>query len=98
MREVVELDSRLAHLIPGFLENRGRDIARLQEAAARRDHKTITDIAHALFGVAGSFGFARLCVLAKALEHAACAGEQGQIDSLLCEIERMCSNLEISFF
>lgn len=49
---LVRVDPDLADLIPGFLENRRRDMGRIWEALARNDYETIRILGHSMEGEA----------------------------------------------
>ncbi len=68
---VVRVDADLEELIPGFLENRGKDIERLREALAEQDISTLQSIGHSLKGVGGGYGFDGLSEIGAGIETAA---------------------------
>lgn len=80
---VVKVDPDLEELIPGFLDNRDKDVARLREALTRNDLPTIQSIGHSLKGVGGGYGFMRMSDLGAAIEKAARAGDAGALSDLV---------------
>jgi len=54
---VVKVDPEIADMVPRFLENRSRDVARLREALGRADAEAVRAIGHTLNGVGGGYGF-----------------------------------------
>jgi len=89
----VKIDSDLEDLIPGFLENRNRDIELLDKALSAGDFQSLQSIGHSLKGVGGGYGFERMSELGAAIENAgkgadaAVAGEQ--IDALRDYLSRI---------
>jgi HPt (histidine-containing phosphotransfer) domain-containing protein len=88
---VVKVDPDLKELIPGFLENRRKDVASLRDALARRDCAPIQSTGHSLKGVGGGYGFAELSTIGAEIEIAAKAGN---LDALPGLIERMAAYLD----
>ena len=68
---VVEVDPDIEDLVPGFLENRRKDVESLREAAAAADYGTVASIGHTLKGVGAAFGFDPVTDLGAELELAA---------------------------
>jgi histidine phosphotransfer protein HptB len=67
---IVEVDGDLEDLIPGFLENRMKDIAALRAALEHEDFDTARDIGHGLKGAGGGYGFHIVSELGRAIEQA----------------------------
>jgi HPt (histidine-containing phosphotransfer) domain-containing protein len=83
---VVKVDPDLEELIPGFLENRARDLDRLRAALVQGDLPTIQSIGHSLKGVGGGYGFMRLSELGAEMEKAAKAGNVAPLGGLVDEL------------
>jgi len=64
----------IAALVPGYLENRRRDLALLQEALGRADLETAARIGHRVKGSGASYGLPRLGRIGAQLESFARAG------------------------
>jgi HPt (histidine-containing phosphotransfer) domain-containing protein len=67
----IAIDEDLAELIPGFLENRRKDVAAISPALEKSDYETVQRIGHDMKGVGGSYGFEAITDLGAALETAA---------------------------
>lgn len=80
---VVKVDPDLEELIPGFLENRGRDLVNLRAALAGKDLPGIQSIGHSLKGVGGGYGFMRMSDLGAEIEKAARTGDAGALPGLI---------------
>lgn len=53
----IRVDPELASLIPGFLENRRKDVILLVEAVHRGDFETARILGHSMKGSGGGYGF-----------------------------------------
>ncbi|MEX2525165.1 MAG: Hpt domain-containing protein, partial [Gammaproteobacteria bacterium] len=76
----------LEELIPGFLENRNKDIELLDKAVAAGDFQSLQSIGHTLKGVGGGYGFDRMSEIGAAIENAGKDADldaaRGQVDAL----------------
>lgn len=88
---IVTVDADLEDLIPGFLENRKKDIKSLREALASNKVETLRSIGHSLKGVGGGYGFTGLSEIGAAIENQAKSGGTDGIGAL---IDKMADYLE----
>ena len=88
---IVTVDPDLGELIPGFLENRGKDVKLLREALAKSDCRVMQSIGHSLKGVGGGYGFTGLSELGAQIETAA---KGGDIQALAGHIARVADYLQ----
>ena len=70
---VVKVDPDIADMVPRFLENRSRDVARLREALGRADAEAVRAIGHTLNGVGGGYGFPAISEFGARIEEAGAA-------------------------
>ena len=75
----IHVDPDLADLIPGFLENRRKDITAMQEALARGDFETVRVLGHSMKGAGGGYGFDAITDIGAALEKAAKDNNPGTV-------------------
>lgn len=68
---VVFVDEDLQDLIPGYLENRLKDIAAIQASLAQGDYEAIRSIGHKMKGSGGGYGFDEITNIGRAMEEAA---------------------------
>jgi HPt (histidine-containing phosphotransfer) domain-containing protein len=68
---IVHVDEEIEDLIPGFLENRRKDVNRLQEALTSGDYETIRTLGHGMKGAGGGYGFDAITDIGGSLEIAA---------------------------
>lgn len=93
----VKIDSDLEDLIPGFLDNRQKDMENLNKAVNIKDYKTLQSIGHSLKGVGGGYGFHRMSEIGAAIEN---AGKDSNLDvakAQIAELGDYLSRLDIEF-
>ena len=88
---VVAVDEDLEELIPGFLQNRNKDIELLREALAGSDLARIQSIGHSLKGVGGGYGFDGLSEFGANIEMAA---KDSNVDKIQEQVNEMAKYLE----
>jgi len=90
---IVHVDPDIADLIPGFLENRHKDIKTMGEALTQGDFETIQVLGHSMKGAGGSYGFDAVTDIGKSLEEAAknnnAEGIQRSVGELAAYLERV---------
>src|SRR5438132_5653185 len=69
-KTIIRVDPDIAELIPGFLENRRKDIAAMLDAVQRGDFETVRALGHSMKGAGGGYGFDAIAEVGGALEHA----------------------------
>ena len=92
-RIVVRADPDIADLIPGFLENRRRDVDKMREALTQGEYETIWVLGHSMKGAGGGYGFDAITEIGGALEQAANSadrdGMRKQIDKLSTYLDQV---------
>ncbi|MBT4510907.1 MAG: Hpt domain-containing protein [Chloroflexi bacterium] len=68
---IVRVDEDLDDLIPGFLDNRHKDVETMKDAIASGDYETICVLGHSMKGSGGSYGFDAITDIGTLLETAA---------------------------
>lgn len=94
---LIEVDSELKDILPGFLENRKKDIIDLKNALNAGDFSTIEKIGHKVSGSSGGYGFDELGKIAKKMELDCKAGQTKEIGKLITEFEEHLNSVEIKF-
>ncbi|MGQ0812790.1 MAG: Hpt domain-containing protein [Nitrospiraceae bacterium] len=67
---VVHIDPDLQDIVPGFLENRRRDVQSMNNAISQKDFDAIRVIGHRMKGDGGGYGFDAISEIGAALEQA----------------------------
>lgn len=90
---IVRVDSEIEDLVPGYLENRRKDIITIRTALENRDFETIKVIGHSMKGSGGGYGFDKITDIGKSIELAAKESNHEDIvkflDELLDYLERI---------
>ena len=87
----IRIDPDLADLIPGYLENRRKDVQSMRAALERGDFESIRILGHSMKGSGGGYGFAAVTEIGRALEGAA---RQGNAADIRRQVEELSSYLE----
>ena len=82
----VHIDSGLEDIIPGFLENRRRDVRTLETALQHNDLKTIRVIGHRMKGDGGGYGFDAISTIGDGMEQAAAREDRNAIQRHTAEL------------
>lgn len=93
----MEIKKKLAPLIPGFLENRQRDVMVLLGAVSQGDYEAIQGVGHSLKGVGGAFGFDPITDLGATIESLARAGNSEGIKVATARLADYLDRLEVVF-
>ena len=93
----VTIDADLEPLIPGFLENRQKDIQALTEALNDQAYQTVQSIGHSLKGVGGGYGFAEISEIGAGLEAAAKSQDSADIQAKIESLQDYLANLEVVY-
>lgn len=96
-RIIVTIDKDLEDLIPGFLENRRKDVRSLTDALSAGKVETLKSIGHSLKGVGGGYGFHELSTIGAEIEKIAKAGATDGIHELLNKMSDYLDKIEIVF-
>jgi len=94
---VVSVDADLEELIPGFLENRNKDVQSLREALAGQDIGKLQSIGHSLKGVGGGYGFDALSEIGAAIEAAAKEQQLSSIEELIVRMADYLERIDVVF-
>jgi len=87
----VSIDPDLEDLIPGFLENRLKDVDKMKEALTAGDTETLRSVGHSLKGVGGGYGFDRISELGAEIEEFAKADD---LESIKQRVDDLADYLE----
>jgi HPt (histidine-containing phosphotransfer) domain-containing protein len=93
----VYVDPDLAEIVPGFLENRRRDVQSLQTALQQDDLKTIRVLGHRMKGDGGGYGFETISAIGEALELAVVREDRSAIERQTSELNDFLTRLEVVY-
>ena len=78
-RITLHIDQGLEEIVPGFLENRRRDIQTIETALQENNLAPIQVIGHRMKGDGGGYGFDAISMMGAALEQAAAREDRDAI-------------------
>jgi len=81
---VVFVDEELADLIPGFLENRRRDVETITRLVQEGNYEELSRLGHTMKGTGGGYGFTGISEIGRGIEEASARGDRKAITTL-CE-------------
>ncbi|MEQ8662945.1 MAG: Hpt domain-containing protein [Gammaproteobacteria bacterium] len=93
----VLVEVELEDLVPGFLENRRKDVVRLTALLAAADHDAIRKIGHSLKGVGGGYGFDPITDLGAVIEKAALEGDDTTIRDACGQLADYLDRVDVVF-
>ena len=79
---VVYVDPDLADLIPGYLENRYRDVQEIGRSLLEDDFQEILRLGHSMKGSGGGYGFEGITLIGGEIEEAARRGDKDVVSKL----------------
>ena len=94
---VINIDIDLEDLIPGFIENRQKDILKLEQAIEEQDFETLRSIGHNLKGVGGGYGFHDMTTFGAAIEEGAKENNLETINENIKKLSHYLANVEINY-
>ncbi|MGH7254592.1 MAG: Hpt domain-containing protein [Nitrospirales bacterium] len=94
---MVRVDPDIQALIPGFLENKRRDVTKILGALEQGDFPAIRIIGHSLKGDGGGYGFDAISELGSAIEEAAIAKNGDHIRRRAAEMSSYLDRVEVVF-
>ncbi len=82
----LHVDQGLAEIVPGFLENRRRDVQTIETALQENNLSQIEVIGHRMKGDGGGYGFDVISTIGEALEQAALREDRDAIRRRTAEL------------
>lgn len=86
-------DEDIVDIIPGYLENRQKDLETLKQAL--NDFETVRSLGHKMKGSGGGYGLDRISEIGKAVEEAAKAQDLDAIRSGIAALQDFLERVEI---
>ncbi len=94
---IVHIDPDLKELIPGYIENRHKDIKSITNALKNSDYTIIQTLGHGMKGSGAGYGFETITDIGKALEQAAKDKNSEEIKRRLSELKIFVERVEIVY-
>jgi len=92
---IIHVDPAIAELIPGFLQNRRKDIAAMLDAVQRGEFESVRVLGHSMKGDGGGYGFDAITEIGAALEQAAKQRNAVEIRDRVHELSRYLDQVEV---
>ena len=92
---IIHVDPDIAELIPGFLQNRRKDIAAMLDAVQRGEFESVRVLGHSMKGDGGGYGFDAITEIGAALEQAAKQRNAVEIRDRVHELSRYLDQVEV---
>ena len=93
----VQLDPDIRDLIPGFLDNRRKDIVALQTALVKNDFATIRMLGHTMKGDGGGYGFDAISAIGAVIETAAKQKDASRIREEIARLADFLERVEVTY-
>ena len=93
----VRVTKDLEDLIPGFMQNRHKELDSLRVALAAMDFDILRQLGHRMKGLGNSYGFKQVSNLGKEIEEWACARDCRRLEAIIVAYGLYLSSVRISF-
>jgi histidine phosphotransfer protein HptB len=91
------VDADLADIIPGYLDNRRREVRLMREAVAAAENEIIRVTGHSMKGSGGGYGFDAITEFGSLMEQAAKQGNAEAILEAITKLEGYLERLEVKY-
>ncbi len=96
-RILVQIDPDLKEIVPGFLENRRRDLNTLEGCLQQQDLETVRLLGHRMKGDGGGYGFARISEIGHHLEAAALTRDFATLKDQCAQLKDFLARVEVVY-
>jgi HPt (histidine-containing phosphotransfer) domain-containing protein len=93
----VKVAKDLQDLIPGYLNNRKKELDTLRAALAAADFEQLRQVGHRMRGVGNSYGFERVSSLGKEIEDGARSGDKASLEAHIAAYGDYLSKLQVAY-
>ena len=94
-RVIVRVDADLIGLVPGYIENRQKDVLAILDALGRGDMECVWIIGHSMKGSGGGYGFHTVTEVGAALEQAAKVSDGDAVTTALARLQDYLARVEV---
>jgi HPt (histidine-containing phosphotransfer) domain-containing protein len=96
-RITVTIDADLEEIVPGFLDNRKKDVETLQTALQGNDIKTVRLLGHRMKGDGGGYGFDAISAIGDKLEQAAIREDRTAMTQQIAALADFLGRVEVVY-
>jgi HPt (histidine-containing phosphotransfer) domain-containing protein len=93
---IIKIDPEIADLIPGFLENREKDIKQMESYLETKNFEEIERLGHSMKGSGAGYGFEGISKIGKAIEIASKEKDIENIKKGMEELKDYLKRVEIA--
>jgi len=94
---IVQVDPDIADLVPGFLENRQRDVVKATEALEQNDFSALVLLGHTMKGAGAGYGFDEISVIGGSMETAAKLADGPTVRLTIERLKRYLACVEVRY-
>ncbi len=94
---LIQGDPDLEELIPGFLQNRRKDVEKLRACLESGDFEVMRVLGHSMKGAGGGYGFDAITEFGARIEEAAKAGDDATITAVTRELASYLERVEVVY-
>lgn len=96
-RIIVRVNPEIGDLVPGFLENRRRDVESLRRALAQNDYETVQITGHSMKGSGSGYGFDAITEIGRNIEEAAKRKDAGDTERWISALDEYLERVEVVY-
>lgn len=93
----MRVDPEIADIVPGFLENRQRDVGSLRNALAQGDYTTVQIAGHGMKGSGSGYGFDAVTEIGRNIEEAAKRRDAEEAERWIGALEEYLARVEVVY-
>lgn len=94
-RITIAIDPDIAELVPGFLDNRRRDVDKLRALLAAGAFAEVRLIGHSMKGAGGGYGFDAITDIGARIERGALATDSAEIEAGIAALADYLARLDV---
>jgi HPt (histidine-containing phosphotransfer) domain-containing protein len=95
--DTVILSRRFEELIPGFIENRRKELEELRGALDAGRYKQLGELGHRMRGIGSTYGFVRVSEFGGQIEERAAASDHAGLAARIAEYAEYLARLKIVY-
>ena len=96
-RIIVRIDKDLEDLIPGYIENRHKDIKSISASLENGDFENISILGHSMKGSGGGYGFDEITTIGASIEKAAKENDAEEIKRWIEKLSHYIESVELIY-
>jgi HPt (histidine-containing phosphotransfer) domain-containing protein len=94
---IAVVDEELRDLVPGYMDNRRKDLMEVRSALERGDFETIRSLGHKMKGSGGGYGFDGISEIGQAFENGAKNASVEDVREQVQRLENYLDQVEIVY-